>query len=106
MVSHSMMDYYGFDRSLIADIKPTFGEQGRVNAWAANELGLKEGIPVTYRAGDQPNNALSLNVFNPGAVSYTHLDVYKRQLLDRNRKSPSPAMGTAMADRVPDINRP
>lgn len=36
------MDYYGFDRSLIADIKPTFGEQGRVNAWAAKELGLRE----------------------------------------------------------------
>ena len=54
------MDYYGFDRSLIADIKPTFGEQGRVNAWAAKELGLREGIPVTYRAGDQPHNALSM----------------------------------------------
>ena len=60
------MDYYGFDNSLIADIKPTFSEQGRVNAAAAKELGLKEGTPITYRAGDQPNNALSLNVFNPG----------------------------------------
>ena len=56
-VAGFLMDYYGFDRSLIADIKPTFGEQGRVNAWAAKELGLKEGIPVTYRDGDQPNNA-------------------------------------------------
>ena len=70
-VAGFLMDYYGFDRSLIADIKPTFGEQGRVNAWAAKELGLKEGIPVTYRAGDQPNNALSLNVFNPGEIAST-----------------------------------
>ena len=64
-------DYYGFDKSLIADIKPTFSEQGRVNAIAAQELGLKEGTPITYRAGDQPNNALSLNVFNPGEIAST-----------------------------------
>lgn len=70
-VAGFLMDYYGFDRSLIADIKPTFAEQGRVNAWVAKELGLKEGIPVTYRAGDQPNNALSLNVFNPGEIAST-----------------------------------
>ena len=66
-----LMDYYGFDKSIIADIKPTFSEQGRVTASAAKELGLKEGIPVTYRAGDQPNNALSLNVFNPGEIAST-----------------------------------
>lgn len=70
-VADFLMDYYGFDHSLIADIKPTFSEQGRVNAAAAKELGLKEGIPVTYRAGDQPNNALSLNVFNPGEIAST-----------------------------------
>ena len=56
---------------MIADIKPTFAEQGRVNAIAAKELGLKEGTPITYRAGDQPNNALSLNVFNPGEIAST-----------------------------------
>lgn len=66
-----LMDYYGFDSSLIADIKPTFAEQGRVSAAAAQELGLKEGTPITYRAGDQPNNALSLNVFNPGEIAST-----------------------------------
>ena len=65
-VASFLMDYYGFDSSLIPEIKPTFSEQGRVNAWAAQELGLKEGTPITYRGGDQPNNALSLNVFNPG----------------------------------------
>ena len=68
-VAKFLMEYYGFDSSLIAAIKPTFSEQGRVTTFAAAELGLKEGTPVTYRAGDQPNNALSLNVFNPGEIA-------------------------------------
>ena len=66
-----LLDYYGIDESLIPEIRPTFAEQGRVSAAAAAELGLTEGIPVTYRAGDQPNNALSLNVFNPGEIAST-----------------------------------
>ncbi len=66
-----LMDYYGFDSSLIPTVKPTFSEQGRVSAAAAAELGLAEGTPITYRAGDQPNNALSLNVFNPGEIAST-----------------------------------
>ncbi len=70
-VADFLMRYYGFDESLLADIRPTFSEQGRVHAAAAAELGLKEGTPVTYRAGDQPNNALSLNVFNPGEIAST-----------------------------------
>ncbi len=70
-LADSLMKYYGFDKDVIANIRPTFSEQGRVNAWAAKELGLKEGTPITYRAGDQPNNALSLNVFNPGEIAST-----------------------------------
>ena len=66
-----LLDYYGIDSSLIAEIKPTFSEQGYVSAAAARDLGLKEGTPITYRAGDQPNNALSLNVFNPGEIAST-----------------------------------
>ena len=66
-----LMDYYGFDESLIPEIRPTFSEQGRVSEAAASELGLAAGIPITYRAGDQPNNALSLNVFNPGEIAST-----------------------------------
>ena len=66
-----LLKYFGFDSSLIADIVPTFGEQGFVNKASAEELGLKEGTPITYRAGDQPNNALSLNVFNPGEIAST-----------------------------------
>jgi xylulokinase len=70
-IADFLMSYYGFDPSLIADVKPAFSEQGTVNALAARELGLKEGTPVTYRAGDQPNNALSLNVFEPGEIAST-----------------------------------
>ncbi len=70
-VSEELMNYYGFDRSLISDIVPTFSVQSAVSAAAAAETGLKEGTPITYRAGDQPNNALSLNVFNPGEIAST-----------------------------------
>ena len=66
-----LLDHYGMDRSILAEICPTFSEQGRVSASAAAELGLAEGTPITYRAGDQPNNALSLNVFNPGEIAST-----------------------------------
>ena len=66
-----MLDFYGIDSSLIADVKPTFAVQGTVSRAAAAELGLCEGTPITYRAGDQPNNALSLNVFNPGEIAST-----------------------------------
>ena len=66
-----LLDYYGFDASLIADIVPTFGIQSEVCAEAAAELGLKAGTPITYRGGDQPNNALSLNVLNPGEIAAT-----------------------------------
>jgi len=70
-VSKDILNYFGFDSSIIPTILPTFSEQGKVTAAAAAELGLAIGIPVTYRAGDQPNNALSLNVFNPGEIAAT-----------------------------------
>lgn len=66
-----LLDYFGFDRCVIADIVPTFGVQCEVCASAAEELGLKVGTPISYRAGDQPNNALSLNVFNPSEIAST-----------------------------------
>ena len=70
-VAGFLMDYYGFNPSLIADIVPTFSVQSEVSAEAAAELGLKAGTPITYRGGDQPNNALSLNVLNPGEIAAT-----------------------------------
>ncbi|MEA5071052.1 MAG: FGGY family carbohydrate kinase [Petrimonas sp.] len=70
-VSTEVMRYFGFSDEIIPPVIPTFGFQGTVSAGAAKELGLKEGIPLGYRAGDQPNNAVSLNVFNPGEIAST-----------------------------------
>ncbi len=66
-----LFDYYGFAEDTIADIVPTFAVQSVVSKAAAEETGLAEGTPISYRAGDQPNNALSLNVFNPGEIAST-----------------------------------
>ena len=70
-VSDKVLDYFGFDKSIIPDIVPTFSRQGELTEPAANELGLAVGTPVCYRAGDQPNNALSLNVLQPGEIAAT-----------------------------------
>ena len=69
--STELLEYFDFDPTLLPQVKPTFGVQGTLTREAAEALGLPEGIPVTYRAGDQPNNALSLNVFNPGESAST-----------------------------------
>ncbi|RYG05022.1 MAG: carbohydrate kinase [Chitinophagaceae bacterium] len=70
-VATELLDHYGIDPKLLSEIVPTFGEQGRVTAEAASVLGLAEGTPVSFRAGDQPNNACSLNVLQPGEVAAT-----------------------------------
>jgi xylulokinase len=66
-----LLDHYGIPTSMLADIVPNFGLQGKVNADAASLLGVAEGTPVSYRAGDQPNNAFALNVLEPGEVAAT-----------------------------------
>ncbi len=70
-LSDELMNYYGFSPDYIPDIVPAFGNQGEVSQGTADELGLRAGIPVTYRAGDQPNNAFSLNVLQPGEIAAT-----------------------------------
>ena len=70
-IADELMKHYGLDKKMLADIVPTFGMQGKLTTKAAAELGLSAGIPVAYRAGDQPNNALSLNVLNPGEIAAT-----------------------------------
>jgi len=70
-ISKELMNYYGFDSELLADAEPSFSISGKLLKSVAEELGLPDGIPVSYRAGDQPNNALSLNVLNPGEVAAT-----------------------------------
>jgi xylulokinase len=70
-IARKLMEYYGIDEELLADIVPTFGEQGKLTEEAAGLLGLSAGIPVSHRAGDQPNNAWSLNVLEPGEIAAT-----------------------------------
>ena len=70
-VSSEITGYFGFDRSIIPSVVPVFSIQGKISSSAAEELGLQKGIPVAYRAGDQPNNAFSLNVLNPGEIAAT-----------------------------------
>ena len=70
-VSQDVMKYFGFDNSLICDIVPTFSVQSVVSEGVAQELGLAAGTPISYRGGDQPNNALSLNVMEPGEIAAT-----------------------------------
>jgi len=70
-IAADLLKYYGINDDLLSPLVPTFGEQGRLSSAAATELKLKAGIPVSYRAGDQPNNAFSLNVSQPGEVAAT-----------------------------------
>lgn len=70
-IAIDLLKYYGIDEELLSPLVPTFGEQGRLTTAAATELNLAKGIPVCYRAGDQPNNAFSLNVSQPGEVAAT-----------------------------------
>jgi xylulokinase len=70
-LSDDVVNYFGFDLSLIPQVQPVFAEHGVLQPSIAQSLGLKAGIPVTYKAGDQPNNALSLNVLKPGEVAAT-----------------------------------
>jgi xylulokinase len=70
-ISKEVLDYFGFDASIFPAVQEVFSNHGLLSASVANGLGLKAGIPVTYKAGDQPNNALSLNVVQPGEVAAT-----------------------------------
>lgn len=70
-ISKELLEYFGFSEELIPEQVGTFAPQGTLKADVASELGLPEGIPVSYRAGDQPNNAFSLNVLEPGEVAAT-----------------------------------
>jgi xylulokinase len=70
-LSEKVMQAFDFDAGLIPDIQPVFGTHGTLSAEISSLLGLRQGIPVTYKSGDQPNNALSLNVMRPGEVAAT-----------------------------------
>ena len=70
-ISEDICQHFGFSRGLFPEIQPVFSNHGNITAEAGALLSLKTGIPVSYKAGDQPNNALSLNVMEPGEVAAT-----------------------------------
>lgn len=70
-VADFLLKYLGFDPSVLPDVVPCFSEQGYLLESVSKELGIPPGIPIAYRAGDQPNNAFSLNVLNPGEIAAT-----------------------------------
>jgi len=70
-IAKKLLEYYGVETSLLAKVVPVFSKQGELSKSAAAELGLAPKTPIAYRAGDQPNNAFSLNVLNPGETAAT-----------------------------------
>lgn len=70
-LAHEILEHMNISRSLIPEVVPTFGHQASIDPKVAQELGLSPEAKITYRAGDQPNNALSLNVLNPGEIATT-----------------------------------
>ena len=70
-VSEDLMQYFGFDKSLLPEVKEVFSDHGKIKSTVAKELSLSSKVIVSYKAGDQQNNALSLNVLEPGDVAAT-----------------------------------
>jgi xylulokinase len=70
-LSKDIIDHYGFSENLFPPVQPVFSNHGGLLSSIAEKLELKPGIPIAYKAGDQPNNALSLNVLNAGEVAAT-----------------------------------
>lgn len=70
-ISKDVTGHYGFEDRFFPALKPLFGTHGTLRPMVAAELGLRAGVPVSYKAGDQPNNALSLGVLKPGEVATT-----------------------------------
>ncbi len=70
-VADFLLRHYEAEENLLPEIVPTFGDQGRLTVEAARALGLAPGTPVTFRAGDQPANALALNALEPGEIAAT-----------------------------------
>ena len=68
-LSEDVLEYYNIDRKLIPEIVDSVGNQGTISDDVRDRFGFDNDVKVTYRAGDQPNNALALNVFDNGEVA-------------------------------------
>lgn len=66
-----ILNHYGISSQLLPETHPQIGPQSKTGSDIEKTLGIPEGTPITYRAGDQPNNAFSLNVLNPGEIAAT-----------------------------------
>ena len=86
-MASQLLAHWNIDAQVLPDLCPSIGVQVKVNAQAAQLLGIPEGIPIAYRGGDQPNNAFSLNVLNPGEVAATrHLRRNLRRYRSKSRR--------------------
>ena len=70
-ISEEVLNVYDISKELIPEIVPSIGSALKVQKVLATKLGLNEDVKITYRAGDQPNNAFSLNVLNEGEIAAT-----------------------------------
>ena len=70
-IANWLLDYYNIDNDLIPDVVENFTDQCYVSSSGSKDTGLEKGIPIRYRAGDQPNNAMTLNVLNIGEIAAT-----------------------------------
>ena len=70
-LSEQLLTAMGIAKEWIPEVVPSFSVQGKVSSASAKETGLEAGIPIAYRAGDQPNNAFSLQVLKPGELATT-----------------------------------
>lgn len=70
-LSADVMRHFDFEDNIFPELRPLFSEHGTLQQSVAQKLGLKPGTTVSYKSGDQPNNALSLNVLRPGEVAAT-----------------------------------
>lgn len=70
-VAEMLLAHYGIPTASIPPVVEVFSVQGTLRPDAAAQLGLPAGIPLAYRSGDQPNNALALNVLEPGEAAAT-----------------------------------
>lgn len=57
-----MAGWYGIPQEMIPEAGVSIGTEARTDERPNGLLGIPAGTPISYRAGDQPNNAFSLNV--------------------------------------------
>ncbi len=70
-ISRPLLDYFEIEKKVLPRTVPTFSIQAKINEKAVIEFGLPFEGKIAYRAGDQPNNAFSLKVLEPGEFAAT-----------------------------------